>query len=290
MALLFPALRRGWRVATKPFRLVRRLRQMHNHLVGLVERAERAERRQEQLATLLVELGQRQAQQFEHARQQQVNKLQLLGTLTGKLAPLDQLRLLYPWPAVRPAVPPVDRGWDGGGRDIVTRRLVERSCKIVLEIGSFLGLSTRTWLSAAPAVTVVCVDPWFDQYEDDSGLRHWPDVVGKNIYHLFLSSCWEFRERIIPVRGTSPTELQVIADLGVQPDLIYIDGDHAYDAALADIETSHRLFPQALLTGDDWTWDKHTRTPAAVREAVEDFAAARQWRIEARGNTWALDR
>lgn len=297
MNFLFPSLRRGWRAATKPIRVVRRLRQINVEMAELVARAERAEHAQQQLLTLLTDLAQRQeqlarqhAQQLEQVRQHQSNKLHLLGRLVGKLPPLEQLRLAYPWPAVRPSVAPCDRGWDGGGRDIVTRRLAERPIKVILEIGSFLGLSTRTWLRAAPEATIICIDPWFDFYEDDSSYRHWPDVVGKNIYHLFLSSCWEFRERLIPMRGTSPGDLQVVADLGVQPDLIYIDGNHDYESVRTDLETAHRLFPQAILTGDDWVWDGDPQKPRAVQQAVEEFAAVRQWHVEASGNTWALDR
>jgi hypothetical protein len=291
---LMLSLRRGWHAATRPFRLGHRLREMNANLAKLVARAEHAH---QQLVTLLADLGhrheqlaQQMAQQLEQARQQQSNKLQLLGRLLGQLPPLEQLRLLYPWPAVRPAVAPCDRGWDGGGRDLVTRRLAERPTKVILEIGSFLGLSTRAWLTAAPGATIVCIDPWFDFYEDDSSIRDWPDVMGKNIYHLFLSSCWEFRDRIIPVRGFSPDALQVVADLGVEPDLIYIDGNHDYTSVRTDLESAHRLFPHAILTGDDWIWDADPQTPFAVRKAVEEFAAVKQWRVEARGNTWALDR
>ena len=302
MDLLSP-FRRGWRAATKPLRLARRLREMNARLVELVDRAERAERVQQLLTTLLVDFGQRQeqlvlqlkqqaqlAQQLEQASQQQSNKLQLLGALVGKLSPLEQLRLLYPWPAVRPAVAPCDRGWDGGGREIVTRRLAERSTKIILEVGSVLGLSTRAWLRAAPDATIVCVDPWFDFYEDDSSIREWSDVMGKNIYHLFLSSCWEFRDRLVPVRGFSPGALHTVADFGVRPDLIYIDGNHDYESVLTDLESAHRLFPDAILTGDDWIWNGDSHAPFAVQKAVGEFAAARGWRVEARENTWAMDR
>jgi hypothetical protein len=287
MDFLLPALRRGLRAATKPLRFVRRQLRQQNANTELTP---------QQRSALLAELGQRQAQlanDLRQVRQQnwqthhdQLEKLRLLS----HLPPLERLRLLYPWPTQRPPLPPSDRGWDGGGRDIVTRRLTQRRVKVILEIGAFLGLSTRKWLSAVPDATVICVDPWYDHYDDDSGFRHWPDVVGRNIYQLFLSSCWDFRDRIIPVRGTSPSALQIVADLGAQPDLIYIDGDHAYESAMIDIETSHRFFPNAILTGDDWTWDKHTHPPRAVREAVEDFAASKGWRVDARDNTWALDR
>jgi hypothetical protein len=294
MNVLLSPLRRVGRLAAKPVRFVRRLRQMN---VLLAAAAARDEHRHQQLLAAVADLGRRQDQlaeqtawQLEQARQHQSNKLQLLAGLIGRLSPVEQLRLAYPWPAVRPAVPPSRRGWDGGGRDLVTRRLVANNVKVVLEVGSFLGLSTRLWLDAVPDAVAVCIDPWFDRYDDDSGFRHWPDVVGKNIYHLFLSSNWEYRDRIVPVRGLSPAMLDVVADLGVKPDLIFIDGLHDYDSVTTDIETCHRLWPDAILTGDDWTHDKHTFPPRAVREAVEDFAARKGWRVDARDNTWALDR
>jgi len=301
MNFLLPALRRGWRGATKPLRLVRRARQVNRLLDDLVRCAERAEDAHRRLELVLADLCQRQerqaerlaekfSQQLERVHQQQSNKLQLLGRLVGNLSPVDQLRLLYPWPQSRPALAPSERGWDGGGRDLVTRRLTERSVKVVLEIGTFLGLSTRAWLKAAPEVTAICVDPWFETFHDDSGIRDWLDLAGKNLFHLFQSSCWEYRDRIIPLRGCSPTALQVVADFGVQPDLVFIDGQHDYESAKADIETCHRLFPDAILTGDDWIWNSDPEVPFAVQVAVKEFAAARGWRVEARENTWAIER
>lgn len=284
MDFLLSGLRRGWRA------LGRKL------VPGPVRSDDGTELTVERRAALLLDLADRQARLTQELVQARQDLWKALYQQRQQLAALDQvpalerLRLLYPWPARRPAVAPSARGWDGGGRDIVTRRLVERSAKVVLEVGAFLGLSTRTWLSAVPGATVICIDPWYDHYDDDSGFRHWPDVVGKNIYHLFLSSCWEFRDRIIPVRGLSPISLEVVAEFGARPDLIYIDGAHEYGPVTTDLEAAHRLFPNAILTGDDWLWDGDPNKPRAVRAAVEDFAAARGWRVEASGNTWALDR
>jgi hypothetical protein len=287
MGFPFPALRRGLRLATDPARLVRRLLRPRKNAP--------TELTLEQRAILLADLAQKQArlsedylsvrQQMRAARQQQQEKLKAQEAIP----PLERLRLLYPWPARR-TLEPVNRGWDAGGRDIVLRRLAEERVKIVLEIGSFVGLSTRAWLTAAPEATVICVDPFVDFYHNDFIYRDWPDVVGKSLYDLFLSSCWDFRDRIIPVRDWSPAGLETVAEYGIQPDLIFVDGDHSYESVTADLEASHRLFPKAILTGDDWLWDRRRFPPRSVREAVEDFAAAGGWRIEVRKNTCALDR
>ena len=206
------------------------------------------------------------------------------------MPPLDRLRRKYPWPAQRPAVAPSDRGWDCGGRELVTAALAARSARIVLEIGSFVGLSARTWLRAAPAATVICVDPWPDVDVRDWGIRDWPELAGQSLYDVFLSGCWPYRDRVIPVRGGSPGALEEIHAVGVRPDLVYIDGDHSHDAVWRDLWFCSRLFPNAVLCGDDWTWTGKHFPPKSVREAVLEFAASEGGRVEASGNTWVLHR
>src|SRR5687767_1427345 len=73
---------------------------------------------------------------------------------------LAALRERYAWPASRPDVATIDWSLDGGGRNLVAECLVRRGVRLVLEIGAFLGGSTRLWLAAAPGVTVIALDPW----------------------------------------------------------------------------------------------------------------------------------
>ncbi len=205
------------------------------------------------------------------------------------MTPLETLRKAYPWPARRPDVAPSHRGWDGGGRDIVASLIRRTSAKIVLEIGAFLGLSTRQWLACAPDVTVICIDPWnTPKPEEWVALKDWPEICHKEIYDLFLSSNWDFQDRIIPIRGLSPAAVRDVHACGVQPDIVYIDGEHTYNAVLTDLTECYRLFPNAFLTGDDWNWSKDLYPPRSVREAVIDFSEARDWSVQYKKNTWVL--
>jgi len=205
--------------------------------------------------------------------------------------PLERLRRRYPWPAKRPETPPCLRGWDGGGRHLIPAALGDVVRPVILEVGSFLGLSARTWLDALPDAAVVCVDPWPAGADVTTwGITDWPELVGRPFYETFLSNCWDHRDRVIPVRGHSPEALREIAACGVRPDLVYLDGDHAYEAVLAELLLCAKLFPDAVLSGDDWLWTAERFPPRSVREAVQDYARPRGLTVTDRGNTWVLSR
>ena len=88
---------------------------------------------------------------------------------------------------------------------------------------------------------------------------------------------------MFPVRGESPRKLNELADLGVRPDLIYFDSDKTG----VDIEIAHQLFPDAILTGDDWTWGIEQGYP--IRRAVKAFAREHYgFRVVSNRATWVL--
>src|SRR5271155_2569508 len=72
------------------------------------------------------------------------------------------LAAMCPWPNERPIVqePPAVPGWLGDG----ARELLERSLSpetgLVLELGGWVGLSTRFIADLAPNATVITVDHW----------------------------------------------------------------------------------------------------------------------------------
>lgn len=179
----------------------------------------------------------------------------------------EQLRNLWAahaWPAERPAVPPNEQhGWlSESTRTLLKASLSERT-KLVVELGSWLGLSTRFIAGAAPQAHVIAVDHWQGSAEH----QRKPELAGllPVLYELFLSSCWSFRDRILPVRMTTCEGLEEIARHGLEPDLVYLDADHSYDAVKQGILQIRRLFPGAVLIGDDWNWE-------SVRLAAIDAA------------------
>ena len=194
----------------------------------------------------------------------------------------------YPWPQNQPEVDPVEWVLDGGGKKLVFNRIQKDNPFLIVEIGSFLGSSLKQWLEYSPNVYVIAIDPWEGEWWAEYAQKHGRENLVKQLsedngpYMTFLSSQWKYRDRIFPVRGMSPEKLYEIADLGIQPDLVYFDSDKVG----GDIEIAHTLFPNAILTGDDWTWGVGEGYP--IRKTAKSFAKKYGYKIVADRATWAL--
>jgi hypothetical protein len=204
-------------------------------------------------------------------------------------AALSALRQRYPWPTIRPAVPPIDWSLDGGGRRLVADAIAHREIRLVLEIGAFLGGSTKLWLAASPNVTVIALDPWEGSWANFaivSGKPEHADQLGRpeGGYQTFLANLWADRERVVPLRGRSPEKLHELAELGVIPDLVYLDSDKSG----VELELCHELFPSAILCGDDWTYGADEGYP--IRQPVREFCRRHGRYVRTKMATWIIDR
>ncbi|MEM6692214.1 MAG: hypothetical protein AAF664_22485 [Planctomycetota bacterium] len=206
-------------------------------------------------------------------------------------AELKELRQRYPWPQIQPDFFPIRWSLDGGGRWMVEQRIRERKLRIILEIGSFLGGSVEQWLQIDPNLIVIAVDPWPEcdiadyarrsgRSEEEATQLERPD----GFYQTFLSNFWNQRDRVIPVREYSPAVLHELALLGLRPDLIYLDCDKSG----TEIELCHKLFPNALMTGDDWQWQNEAGE-FPIREPVEAFCKQHDRYLKTENATWIID-
>lgn len=198
--------------------------------------------------------------------------------------PLDELKLRYPWPQRLPAVPPDEHGWFQPCNARVLTRFLGSQTQLVVELGSWLGKSSRFIVQQAPRATLLAIDHWQGSREHHRPERI--DVCDKlpRLYETFLRNCWPWRDRIVPMRTTTVLGMEEIAGLGLAPDLIYVDAGHDLDDVLADLQTATRLFPEAQLAGDDYA------TYPGVREAVQRIAQAHGMVVEVDENAWILGR
>jgi len=184
---------------------------------------------------------------------------------------LDQLRQEFPWPEECPKVPKslafdgLPDGWCCGENIAMFGRLCNDETDVIIELGSWLGRSALHLLGAAPKATLICVDHW----EGSAEHRSHPEWKLKlpTLYETFLRHLWAYRSRVIPLRGTTLFGLDKIASLKIPVKVIYIDASHDPLPVKADISKARENFPEAVVCGDDWTWE-------SVREGVRLALAA----------------
>lgn len=188
----------------------------------------------------------------------------------------------YPWPERKPEPPPFPlRNWLFPGTQEVLSQCVNRATRLIVEVGSWTGRSTRFLAGLAPRATIVAIDHWLGspEHADDPELA--PALP--HLYETFLSECWNYRDQIIPVRLKSTEGMQRVAEAGLEPDVVYIDADHRYESVVEDLSAALDLFPRAEIVGDDFNWDD-------VRRAVQDVAKERGLQLRNAGPGWRIVR
>ena len=195
--------------------------------------------------------------------------------------PLQALRSEFPWPKSRPVLDEQATRHPGWGiPELLLKSNVSADTKLVVELGSWLGESTRFLAQNAPNATVVAIDHWEGSVEH---VEEFSDML-PTLYEAFISSCWDDRGQIIPIRRNSLDGLKVVSRFGLVPDVIYIDADHGYDSVASELALCHELFPTATLIGDDYEGFP------GVRRSVNHFVYKYGWGVQVAGRGWQIIR
>ena len=101
--------------------------------------------------------------------------------LEGMIA---RLKSRHPWPEREPDAPEDWHGWLRSDTHAMLYRHLTARTRLVVECGSWLGLSTRAILLAAPNATVICCDHWKGSPEQQAD----PDCARRlrTLYVTFL--------------------------------------------------------------------------------------------------------
>ena len=156
--------------------------------------------------------------------------------------------------------------------------------KVVIEVGSWLGLSTRHIAKTLPENGVVyAVDHWLGSPNEDNSFM---DI--STLYAGFLSNVIHenLTHKIIPVKMTSLEASTYLKH--VTPDLVYIDATHEFNSVLQDLIL---WFPfvkgHGVLCGDDYYWGTPGNFP--VKQAVDVFANGNNLTVQNDGWLWYLE-
>ena len=199
----------------------------------------------------------------------------------------EKIETLFQWPQEKPNVPKDGHNWfDGGNVNILTSMVSILKPKYILEMGSWTGAgSTKLLAENAPDAHIVCIDHWSANMEDyvqkEFGIEQvkelWPKI--SVLWETFLVNMWDHRHHLTPLRTKTTEGLEILGKMDIPFDLVYIDAHHDYDSVLHDIKTTHKLWPNASIVGDDYTW-------TTVRNAVHDYADENNLQVITNNNCW----
>jgi predicted O-methyltransferase YrrM len=182
-----------------------------------------------------------------------------LGQLSAELP--------YPYNTLKEVLP-----FNGHGMYInavpMEKLIKELNPKIVIELGCWLGKSTRHIASIIPLDGVVfAVDHWLgsSEHQDSSDLPALYEQFLSNVVHANLT------EKIIPIKLTTLDAVEGFYKNKIVPDLVYVDASHDEASVYADLQAYFPLVKgHGVLCGDDWGWGGALGFP--VCKAVHRFA------------------
>lgn len=162
----------------------------------------------------------------------------------------------------------------------LTEQLNQKPIQTVIEVGSWLGCSTRFIAKSIPdGAKVYAVDTWRGSTNEEATMK---DPRIPYLYQLFLSNVKHagLTDKIIPVRMAS---LEAALALNVQADLIYIDASHDTVSVYNDIIAWYpHLKADGIMCGDDWQAE-------SVRIGVQQAAKKLNRKVIGNGAFWRYE-
>jgi hypothetical protein len=180
-----------------------------------------------------------------------------------------------------PLADAVLEGWNGDS-PFLTHFVADRKPRLVIEVGTWLGLSAANFGLTLKKVlgdadfSVICIDTWL------GSLEHWiePELTAKlkmkcgrpTLYEQFLSNMLRIKleEHIVPIPLPSQIAAHLLKHRQISSSLIYLDGSHDEKDIYDDLVAYWPIVESGgVILGDDWKWD-------SVRAGVGRFASENQ--------------
>jgi len=191
---------------------------------------------------------------------------------------MDILKNKFKFPNKKPNLKKKLEGWLAKGNKILLNKYISKNTKLIIEFGSWLGLSADYMFKHSHKdCIIICVDWW----KGDTSIGYVDDE--DKLYNTFIVNMWEYKDRLIPLRMDGRDAIKYLSELNINPDLIYLDMDHSYDSAKLDLELLLKYFPNKLILGDDILfWPGVAK---AVKEIIYEFEIPK---LEINQNCYAL--
>jgi len=155
-------------------------------------------------------------------------------------------------------------GWCSQDNIDMFKKYCSKETNIIIDGGSFLGLSSFEFYKTAWNATIICIDHWKGS-EEHFRREDTKDIV-PYLWEIFCANMYDYRDQIGCLRCGSVEGMLYLVQENIQPDVVYIDWSHDYDSVLVDSVVAITAFPKAVIIWDDW---KQESVRKAVLLAVE---------------------
>lgn len=121
--------------------------------------------------------------------------------------------------------------------------------KVIVEFGCFQGRSTRALADNCDGV-IYAIDPWDGLYFNNDNTEY--KGIDTDCYEIFKNNLNDHINsgKVVPYKMKS-TDFK----LDINPDMVFIDGDHRYEAVKADIEIAKRILKKGIISGHDYIYE-----------------------------------
>jgi predicted O-methyltransferase YrrM len=157
---------------------------------------------------------------------------------------------------------PVGANISQANSDALTRFVASRRPSMVIEIGMAYGVSTLSilmGLEQTPEARLISIDPYVGWPTGLVVAQHQITRAGLAAQHSHIN---DFSHLALPR----------ILDSGVRPELIYIDGDHSFDAVFVDFFYADKLLAEGgVVAFNDVGW-------RSVHRVIKHISKARAYR------------
>lgn len=195
---------------------------------------------------------------------------------------ITKLKEKYSFPDIKPDTPQDysngrPTGWCHFKNVAMFEKIITPDTKIIIDGGSWMGLSAWHFINIAPSATVICIDTWQGSIEHQKAYSE----QLKTLYNTFIVNLWDYRNRVIPVQSNGIAGLCEISQYNIKPDIIYIDWSHDIQSVIDDVTAAVTIFPDAIICGDDYTWQ-------SVKDAVEVLKKQMNLNFETFETCWRI--
>jgi hypothetical protein len=172
---------------------------------------------------------------------------------------------------------------------------------ILAEFGSFMGGSAISFLETSPDLHCVLCDPWGDNlvtyvqglvskpwalqaYGVDALLKYQEILMHHSPIEVVRNNLARYKDRTILIQQGMPGVFDTLNSVFLSPDIVCLDAMKRRD----EFWGAHLAFPDAIISGDDWSWKNPTSDHYEVRDFVVEVAKARNATIYADRMTFVV--